>query len=256
MKKFFKKFSFVAVAIMMLLVNVPLAHATSTKFIIEQVAPYSVFNNQMYEQFIIITDGSIIGEGQAVWTASSYTNEDSLRSDEITNLVSWATSNGYPSATSADVLNYKSLLATVATTGAYSDLTGKPTIPSTTRTTSTLSLSLVGTGATGTQVSSSKDSTVRVTVSTSATATISGAATSTVVIKKCATNSSTEGDWTTVGTSETSQSYSLAIALQGVTGGKAQLETDVPSGWYVKIENSGSGTHSESIVSGEKTIYG
>lgn len=132
---------------------------------------------------------------------------------------------------------------------------GCTAVPASSRTTSAVSLSLVGTGATGTQISSTKDSTVRETISTAATASIAGAAVSTVVLKICATNSATEGDWTTYGTSETSQSYSLAVALQGVTGMKEELEVDVPSGWYVKLENSGSGTHSESVISGQKTIY-
>lgn len=147
-------------------------------------------------------------------------------------------------------------LATVATSGAYNDLSGKPTIPSTVRTTSALTLSLVSTGATGTQIHATKDSKISTTVSTSATATIAGAATSTITLKICATNNVTEGSWTTVGVSETSQSYSLAVALQGVTGGKGQLITDVPAGWYVKLVNTGSGTHSETFVSGQQTIFG
>lgn len=177
-------------------------------------------------------------------------------------------------------LTGKPSLATVATSGSYNDLSNKPsipsaqvnsdwnsgsgvsqilnkpTIPSVVRTTSSLTLSLVGTGATGTQISATKDSTVRCTVTTSATATIAGAATSSVALKICATNSATEGDWTTVVTSETAQSYSLAIALQGVTSGKGQLNADVPAGWYVKLVNSGSGTHSETYLTGQKTIFG
>lgn len=132
----------------------------------------------------------------------------------------------------------------------------KPTIPSATRTPSVITPSLVGTGATGTQVSSTKDSTVRLTVSTSATATIAGAATSSVALKICATNSSTEANWTTVATSETTQSYSLAVALQGVTGAKGQLIADLQAGWYYKLVNSGSGTHSEAALTGQQTIYG
>lgn len=125
-----------------------------------------------------------------------------------------------------------------------------------TRTTSTLSLSLVGTGATGTQIDASKDSTVKLCVSTSATATIAGAATSKIELKICATNNATEGSWTTVATQQTDQSVSLAIALQSVTAQKGQLFADLPAGWYVKLVNSGTGTHSESFVSGQKTIYG
>lgn len=158
--------------------------------------------------------------------------------------------------TALDLKANISNLSTVATTGSYNDLSNKPSIPSVARTTSTLSLSLVGTGATGTQISSTKDSSVKVTVSTSATATIAGAATSTVTMKICSTNDTTEANWTTACVSETSQSYSLALALQGVTTGKGLLEADIPAGWYVKLVNTGSGTHSESVVSGQKTVFG
>ncbi len=137
-----------------------------------------------------------------------------------------------------------------------SQILNKPTIPSTTRTTSTLTLSLVGTGATGTQISSTLPSSVRVTVSTSTTSTIGGPATSIVTLKKCATNSATEGDWTSVAIFESDQTITLAIALQSVQVVKGQLSCDLDAAWFVKLVNSGSGTHSEAFVSGEKTIYG
>lgn len=171
-------------------------------------------------------------------------------------------------------------LATVATTGAYSSLTGlptipaaqvnsdwnsssgvsqilnKPTIPSTLRTTSTLSLSLVGTGATGTQISATNDSSVKLTVSTSTTSTIGGPSTSLVALKICSTNNATEGNWTTVTTFENDQTITLAIALNSIQTVKGQLSADVPATWYVKLVNSGSGTHTETFVSGQQTIYG
>lgn len=147
-------------------------------------------------------------------------------------------------------------LAPVAITGDYNDLSNKPSIPSMARTTSALSLSLVGTGATGTQISSTKDSSVRLNVSTSTTATIGGASTSTVTLKKCATNDSTEGNWTTIAVLENSQTISLAVVLQSAQVVKGQLVTDLPSGWYVKLVNTGSGTHTESFLNGEKTIFG
>lgn len=152
-------------------------------------------------------------------------------------------------------LSGKPALATVATTGSYNDLSGKPSIPSVTRTTSSLSLSLVGSGATGTQISSS-DSTVRVNVSTSTTSTIGGPSTSLITLKKCSTNNATEGSWTTVAILENDQTITLAIALQSVQVLKGQLETDLPAGWFVKLVNSGTGTHSEAFISGEQTIYG
>lgn len=147
-------------------------------------------------------------------------------------------------------------LAAVATSGDYNDLSNKPTIPSVTRTTSTISPSLVGTGATGTQVSSTKDSSVRFNVSTSTTSTIGGPSTSLIALKKCATNNATEGSWTTVATLENDQTITLALALNSVQVVKGQLYADIPAGWYYKLVNSGSGTHTETAITGEQTIYG
>lgn len=147
-------------------------------------------------------------------------------------------------------------LATIATSGSYNDLSNKPTIPSVTRTTSALTLSLVGTGATGTQISSTKDASAYFNVSTSTTSTIGGPSTSIIALKICSTNSSTEGNWTTVAILENDQTITLAVALQSIQVLKGQIFTDVPSGWYVKLVNSGTGTHSETFISGQQTIYG
>lgn len=137
-----------------------------------------------------------------------------------------------------------------------SQIQNKPTIPSTTRTTSTLSLSLVGTGATGSQISSTKDSSVKLNVSTSTTSTIGGPSTSLVALKICSTNSATEGNWTTVSTLENDQTITLAIVLNSIQVMKGQLCADVPANWYVKLVNSGTGTHSEAFITGQQTIYG
>lgn len=155
----------------------------------------------------------------------------------------------------AQILN-KPTLATVATTGSYNDLSNQPTIPSTARTTSALTLSLVGTGATGTQISSTKNASIYCCVSTSTTSTIGGPSTSVISLKICATNNATEGSWTTVATSENDQTITLAIALQSIQLVKGQLYTDVPAGWYAKLVNSGTGTHTETFISGQQTIYG
>lgn len=160
----------------------------------------------------------------------------------------------YQIAQSGDTL---AVVATVANTGSYTDLINKPTIPAAgTRTTSALTLNTVGTGATGTQISSTNDSSVKVTYSTSTTSTIGGPATSVVALKICATNNATEGSWTTVATLESDQTISLAVVLQSVQVVKGQLVADVPAGWYVKAVNSGTGTHTETFISGQQTIYG
>lgn len=136
------------------------------------------------------------------------------------------------------------------------DAAGATILTALARTTSTLSLSLVGSGATGTQLSATKASSVKLNVSTSTTSSIGGPATSLVALKICSTNNATEASWTTVGTLENDQTITLAITLNSVQVMKGQLLADIPAGWYVKLVNSGSGTHSEAFVSGQQTIYG
>lgn len=147
-------------------------------------------------------------------------------------------------------------LSAVANSDSYTDLINQPVIPSIARTTSPLTLSLVGAGATGTQISSTKDSSISCSVSTSTTSSIGGPATSVIVLKICATNNVTEGSWTTVATSENDQTITLAVILQSIQLVKGQLYTDVPAGWYAKLVNSGTGTHTETFISGQQTIYG
>lgn len=125
-----------------------------------------------------------------------------------------------------------------------------------TRTTSTLSLSLVGTGATGTQISTTKDSNVKLNISTSTTSTIGGPSTSLIILKICSTNNATEGSWTTVATLENDQTISLAVIINSIQVIKGQLCSDVPAGWFVKLVNSGTGTHAETFLAGQQTIYG
>lgn len=124
------------------------------------------------------------------------------------------------------------------------------------RTTSASTLSLVGSGATGTQISSNKDSSISYNVSTSTTSTIGGPLTSIVTLKICSTNSATEGDWSSIALLENDQTITLALALQSIQIFKGQLGADLPAGWFVKLVNSGTGTHSEAFISGQKTIYG
>lgn len=132
----------------------------------------------------------------------------------------------------------------------------KPSIPSTARTTSSFTPALVGTGATGTQASSSKDSTVRATFTTSTTVTLGGSPASLVTAYTCSTNSATEANWTAVGGTGGSQPTTLSITVGQQVTNTGQIIFDIPAGYYFKFENTGSGTHAETVVSGQKTIYG
>lgn len=147
------------------------------------------------------------------------------------------------------------ILANVANTGDYNDLTNKPSV-NTTRTTSNLTIGLVGSGATGTQISASKDSKVMVTFSTSVTITLGGSPVSRIVGKVCPTNSVTENDWIESGRTSTSQPTTLTVTVGGVYTQEGQITVDVPAGYFVKFVNSGAGTHSEAFVSGRQTIFG
>lgn len=137
------------------------------------------------------------------------------------------------------------------------DAKGRATAASSaTMTPSSLALSFVGSGATGTQISATNNSRAACTVFTSATSTIGNAATSLVTMKICSTNSATEGNWITAGKAGTNNSLTLGITLQGVNSAYEQICSDVPAGWFIKLGNSGTGTHSESYDSGIQTIYG
>lgn len=229
--------------------------------------------------FTIAQPGDTLNNLAIVASTGSYNdliNQPNIPSGQVQS--NWTESN----ASALDYISNKPALATVAVSGSYNDLinqpsipsaqiqsdwseanTGladyiknKPTIPSVARTTSTLSLSLVGTGATGTQISATNNSSISCCASTSTTSTIGGPSTSAVVLKICSTNNVTEGSWTTVATLENDQTITLAIALNSIQVLKGQLCADVPTGWFVKLVNNGSGTHSEAFLSGQQTVYG
>lgn len=147
--------------------------------------------------------------------------------------------------------------------GAITSLTGSlsslaSTVSGMAKTTSADARSLTtSTGAAGFQVSSAKPVDVKYTVSVSATSSIGASATSAVVLEMCATNSSTPSDWVEVDRVETDQTVTLAIALQSVQKVVASVsKNNVPAGYYLKLRNIGTGTHSEAFVEGEATIYG
>lgn len=138
----------------------------------------------------------------------------------------------------------------------YNDLSNRPTIPNVTRTTSSLSLSLVGTGATGTQIHATKDATIHCTCSTSVTVTLGGSPVSRIILKICSTNSATEGNWTEISRTSTSQPTTLTVTVGGVYTQEGMVSADVPATWYAKLVPSGTGTHLEAFVSGQQTVYG
>lgn len=125
-----------------------------------------------------------------------------------------------------------------------------------TRTTSAFTLNPSGTGATGTQVHATKASSIQVTYSTQITYSLSGSPASSVVVKVCPTNSSTEANWVEIGRTEIGQPTGLAVTVGQVVKNVGQVTADVDAGYYVKAVASGAGTHTETFIAGQKTIYG
>lgn len=128
------------------------------------------------------------------------------------------------------------------------------------RTTSAISpyTLVTSTSAGGTQVNATKDSTVRHTVSLSSTVNVitATAATSQVVAETCPTNSITAGNWVYVADVKLSQTVSLAVALGLAQTDDRQLCFDVPGGSFYRLRSIGAGTHTETWVGGQQTIYG
>lgn len=113
-----------------------------------------------------------------------------------------------------------------------------------------------GTGATGFQVDAAKDAEIEYMVSAQATASIGGSADSGIVLEICPTNSATAGDWKEMDRLENIQAITLAIALQSVQTIKDKLSCRLPAGWFAKLRTLGSGTHTETLIYGYKTIKG
>lgn len=116
--------------------------------------------------------------------------------------------------------------------------------------------SLVGTGATGTQAHATKRVYLASSFTTQFTYSLSGNPASRVVMKICATNDSTEGNWIEAGRTGFSQQAGLAITVGQQISQEGQICFEVPPGWYYKFSGSGAGTHSEGIIGGAKIIYG
>lgn len=212
------------------------------KVIVESFANLGL-DNYVYDAYVVYLDTTnhltveIKGFNMSLPTSPALTSMSEIAAQIEAAALAYATTQGYTGLTSADFIWCIPKI----------DLK---------RTTSSLSLSLVGTGATGTQISATKDSTVRITVSLSSTSVLLGNALSAVVLKKCATNSATEGDWSTV-TTPTSGASGVAATVSDTR----QISADIPAGWYIKVSGAGSNSgigssHSESIVSADKTIIG
>lgn len=150
-------------------------------------------------------------------------------------------------------------LAAVGTAGTYSGVTtdtkGRVTA-GTSRSTSSTSraISTTNNSANGYQASSSRDSWVLGNVSISNTSTISGPSSGTILLERCATNSTTGASWATVDTFTCTQAVTLAVALQLTNTQTYTLRGYIPAGWFYRYRSltaTGTVTYSASVNSEE-----
>lgn len=175
-----------------------------------------------------------------------------------------------------ETLGTSPVLATVATTGAYSDLTGKPTIPSAqvnsdwnassgvaqvlnkpTRTFNNApGRSIVtGTGAVGFQPSVTRDTFVAASMGIVTTASIGSGQDAYITMETASTNSATPSDWVEIGRIRNGQTYTLAVAVQGVQTIAGDIARIIPAGWYVKYRAVNvTGTPVASWISGQEVL--
>lgn len=121
-------------------------------------------------------------------------------------------------------------------------------------TTSTRSI-VTGTGATGTQISATRDAEVRYSTTIVTTSNLAGSQNGTVVLEIAPTNSATASDWSEIGRCTNGTSYTLAIAIQGVSTQACQITGYVPAGYYEKIRSiNNSGTPTYTYNSGQEVL--
>lgn len=150
-------------------------------------------------------------------------------------------------------------LASVGTAGIYSGVTtdakGRVTA-GTSRSTSSTSraISTTNNSANGYQASSSRDSWVSGEVQISTTATIGSASAGSIILERCATNSTTGGSWTEIDRLTNNQTITLAIALNSIQAITASLRGYIPPGWFYRYRSltpTGTVTYSTTTSSEE-----
>lgn len=153
-------------------------------------------------------------------------------------------------ATNTTAISSLNTAMTAANTAIASKL-GSPNAPT------NLTLSLVtSTASGGTQPSSSKPFTLVIDGKAASTATIGGSATGAILLEVCATNSATPADWVEVGRIGSDQTITLAIALQSIQSSGGSITMTLPSGYYIRARDIGTGTHTETLVKATVTTYG
>lgn len=189
------------------------------------------------------------------------TGQSSL-SMSISTLNSEITALGSPFSVNSFMVNQASTSSLVATSTFNGFMSGAMVIKlaalstTTPRSMATTTRSIVtGTGATGFQISSSRDAEVRYSTTIVTTSSIAGSQNGTVVLEIAPTNSATATDWSEIGRCTNGTSYTLAIAIQGVSTQACQITGYVPTGYFAKIRSiNNSGTPTFTYNSGQEVL--
>lgn len=157
----------------------------------------------------------------------------------------WSASSGI-----SQILN-KPSLATVATSGSYNDLSNKPTIPTVnTPAQSAASRSL----NTAFQISSTRAAYVSYSVKLTVTASITGGQDGDVFLE-IASDSGFTANVQTIAVAGLGQTYTLAVALQGVQPQTGCVFGFVPAGYYVRLRTvNNTGTPTYSVRAGQEVL--
>lgn len=114
---------------------------------------------------------------------------------------------------------------------------------------------VTGTGATGFQVSATRDAQVAASVGIVTTASIGSGQDGYIAMEIASTNSATPSDWVEIGRVRNGQTFTLAVAVQGVQTIAGDIVRIVPAGYYVKYRSVNvTGTPSTSWVSGQEVL--
>lgn len=204
--------------------------------------PFGVFNNQLE---VSIRWDQVLNAPVLSPVATSGDYNDLVNKPSVSAQVNsdWLATSGVE-----QVLN-KPTLAAVATSGTYADLSGKPSIPATqvnsdwsatsgvaqilnkpvkSQSSATRSLN------TAFQISATRDADVRYSVQCTITASISSGQQCDVILE-IASDSAFTSNVQTLGIVGTGQTYTLAVALQGVAPQTAQVTGYVPAGYYARL---------------------
>jgi hypothetical protein len=174
-----------------------------------------------------------IVSGNAVEIGTGTNAPDLSISGDLQVQSDWSSSSGL-----SQILN-KPVLATVATSGSYNDLTDKPT-----NSFAAAIRSLVSTtSSTGFQISATLDYAARYSVYAEVTSDLVGTNTADVFLEIAATNSTTPADWTTISRSGVSMSGANVIS-----GNTQVVSGFIPAGYFARLRTLATGANSGSAV--------